>query len=81
MKLILKQIPSRMDVTALGDEPGQTVPGKPDAHALFALFTEAGDMLPCQVSTTLHSEACGIPKLTVTFSVNGKDVVVEGHGL
>lgn len=81
MKLILKQIPSRIEVTALGDEPGLTVAGKPDAHALFALFTEAGDMLPCQVSTTLHSEAGGIPKLTVTFTVNGKDVVVEGHDL
>ncbi|SDI40342.1 hypothetical protein [Pseudomonas abietaniphila] len=80
MKLILKQIPSRIDVTALGDEQGLTVPGKPNAHALFALFTEAGDLLPCQVSTTLHSEAGrGIPQLTVTFNVDGRDLIVEGH--
>jgi hypothetical protein len=82
MKLILKQIPSRIDVTALSDEPGLTVPGPPDAHALFALFTEAGDMLPCQVSTALCSEAGGgMPRLTVTFNVDGRDMVVEGHAL
>jgi len=80
MKLILKQISPQIEVTAVGDDSPSHVSGKPPAHALFGLFTEAGEMLPCQVSTTLHSEAGrGMPKLTVTFSVDGRDLIVEGH--
>jgi hypothetical protein len=80
MKLILKQIPPQIDVTSVSDQSPRHAPGKPDERALFGLFTEAGEMLPCQVSTTLHSEAGGgMPKLTVTFNVNGRDLIVEGH--
>jgi hypothetical protein len=81
MKLILKQVAPQLDVTALGDEARRYVPGKPNKHALFALHTEDGQVLPCQVSTNLASVPGDLVHLTVVFAVNGDDLRVEGHGL
>jgi hypothetical protein len=83
MKLILKQIPvpdaGLIHETSLEDSR-RPVLLEQQERALFALYTEDGQMLPCQVSTTMHSEAGdGMPRLTVTFNVNGRDLIVEGH--
>ena len=45
----------------------------------FALHAEDGQMLPCQVSTIMESSGGGRPvKLTVTFTVDGDQIKVEG---
>jgi hypothetical protein len=85
MKLILKQIhvPGAGQVlkTSLEDDRWPVLLERQE-RALFALHTEDGQMLPCQVSTSLNSQAGnGLPSLTVTFNVDGRDLVVEGHGL
>lgn len=81
MKLILKRVVPEIDVTCLSDASSRFVPGKPDTSSPFALHTEAGEVLPCQVSTTMHSEAGGPVRLTVVFTVNGEGLMVEGDGL
>ena len=81
MKLILKQVTPQLEVTGLSDSSRRYTPGKPAKHALFALHTDAGDILPGQVSTTMVSEAGGNVQLTVVFTVDGERVRVEGHGL
>lgn len=54
------------------ERPGE-VPGP------FALHTEDGKMLPCQVSTSMDSCGGGHPvKLTVIFTVDGDNIKVEG---
>jgi hypothetical protein len=85
MKLILKQIhvpdAGHLYETSLEDNR-RYVPLERQERALFALHTEDGQMLPCQVSTSLSSNAGdAFPSLTVTFNVDGRDLVVEGHGL
>ncbi|MGS0546541.1 hypothetical protein ACU8WE_28905 [Pseudomonas parakoreensis] len=44
----------------------------------FALYTEEGEMLPCQVSTALDSKGARPPTLTVTFTVDGDRIKVQG---
>lgn len=62
MKLILKRV--ERDGEILGP---------------FALHAEDGQMLPCQVSTSMESTGGGRPvKLTVTFTVDGDQIKVEG---
>lgn len=65
MKLTLKRV---------GEEPA---PGELD-YRPFGLFTESGEMLPCQASTSLYCEPDNIPQLTVVFNVDGRNVMIEG---
>lgn len=78
MKLILKRV---------GDDPrdnrmvahSRVVPSShvQDSRP-FALCTEDGQQLPCQVSTCMTSNPDSMVKLTVVFEVNGRDLIVEG---
>lgn len=65
MKLVLKRV---------GEDPS---PSDSD-HRPFGLFTDSGEMLPCQVNTSLYSENGDIPKLTVVFNVDGRELMIEG---
>ncbi|WP_110951359.1 hypothetical protein [Pseudomonas bohemica] len=78
MKLILKRVAREIEVTALGDESRKFVAGKASKHSPFALHTEAGEVLPCQVSTNMASEAGDLVRLTVVFTVDGESLRVEG---
>jgi hypothetical protein len=77
MKLILKRIEKTVEVSALSDsEPRHVAVGLPGT---FALHTEDGEMLPCQVSTRMDSSGRGHPvTLTVTFTVDGDKLKVQG---
>ncbi|SDT52547.1 hypothetical protein SAMN05216222_4884 [Pseudomonas prosekii] len=44
----------------------------------FALHTEDGQILPCQVSTVMDSKGARPPTLVVTFTVDGDQVKVQG---
>ena len=81
MKLILRQVAPQVEVTRLADAEKRYTSGKPAKHARFALYTDAGEILPCQVSTAMVSEAGDLVRLTVVFTVDGDSVRVEGHGL
>ena len=81
MKLILKQIAPEIEVTALGDTSSQFVTGKVTAASPFALHTDSGEILPCQVTTVMKSEGGQLVRLTVVFNVDGDNLRVEGHGL
>lgn len=63
MKLILKRC---------GEKP-KGIDGRP-----WALHSEDGQLLPCQVSVTLHSTADECPKVAVVFQAIGGDFVIEG---
>lgn len=78
MRLILKRVAPEIDVTCLGDTSSRYALGKPDASSPFALHTESGDLLPCQASTSMLSEPGEPVRLTVVFTVDGRDLVVEG---
>ena len=76
MKLVLKRIEKTVEVTALSDpEPRHVNAGYPGP---FALHTEDGQVLPCQVSTNMESSRGEPVRLTVVFNVDGRDLVVEG---
>lgn len=81
MKLILKQVVPQLEITGLADAARRYTPGKPAKHALFALHTETGEVLPGQASTTMVSEPGNLVRITVVFTVDGDTVRVEGHGL
>ena len=81
MKLILKQVAREIELTSLGDVDRKYAPGIVDEQSPFGLHTEDGQLLPCQVSTTMKSEAGGLVHLTVVFVVDGKSLRVEGHEL
>lgn len=51
--------------------------GAPSAIGAYALFTEDGQMLPQQVTTTMVSKCDDCARLHVEFIV-GKDIIVEG---
>lgn len=78
MKLILKRVAPEIDITCLGDTSSRYALGKPDASSPFALHTESGDLLPCQASTSMLSEPGEPVRLTVIFTVDGRNLVVEG---
>lgn len=78
MKLILKRVAPEIDVTCLGDTSSRYALGEPDASSPFALHTESGDLLPCQASTSMLSEPGEPVRLTVIFTVDGRNLVVEG---
>lgn len=63
MKLILKRY---------GEKP-EGLDGRP-----FALHTEDGEILPCQVSTSLNSSHSEYPTVTVVFQAVGDQLIIEG---
>lgn len=77
MKLVLMRIEQTVEATSLSDtEPRLYPTGQPGP---FALHTEDGALLPCQVSTSLDSSGGGHPvRLTVTFTVDGDRIRVQG---
>lgn len=76
MKLVLKRIEGTIESTSLSDcEPQHHKTG---LSGPFALHTEDGALLPCQVSTNLDSSGGGHPvRLTVTFTVDGDRIRVK----
>jgi hypothetical protein len=74
VKLIFKRIRPAFIATAKFDD------GERDVTQLapFALYTEDGEVLPCQISTCMLSEPNSLVRLTVVFEVNGRDLIVEG---
>lgn len=78
MKLILKRVAPQIDVTRLGDPSPRFVAGRAVGHSSFALHADSGELLPCQVSTTMLSEAGEPVRLTVVFTVDGDRLSVEG---
>lgn len=44
----------------------------------LVLCNEEGVMLPCQAGAVLHQEQGETTTFTVTFEVNGRDVVLDG---
>lgn len=81
MRLILKRVAPEIEVTSLGDSCPRFTHGKPDGSSPFALHTESGEMLPCQISTSMLSQPGEPVRLTVVFNVDGHHLVVEGDGL
>ncbi|MDD0974964.1 hypothetical protein [Pseudomonas fontis] len=81
MKLILKRVAPEIEVTCLSDSSSRFVLGKPGGCSPFALHAESGEVLPCQVSTTMISEPGEPVRLTVVFTVDGDKLVVQGDGL
>lgn len=75
MKLILKRMERAERTYVAGEEFFQGGARLPEP---FALHTEDGQMLPCQVSTSMNSDGGAPVKLTVTFIVDGDKVKVEG---
>jgi hypothetical protein len=79
MKLILKR--AGLNIRAdqvFGDGGAITEVRKGIDDRPMALHTEDGEMLPRQVSAVLHNEAGAPPRLVVTFTVDGSDVIVQG---
>ena len=75
MKLILKRIEETATIQSLSEvEPRRLAIGKPGP---FALHTEDGQILPCQVSTNMASSHNGC-ELTVVFTLDGDKIKVEG---
>ncbi len=81
MKLVLKQVAPDMEVTTLDDDSRRYVPGKVSKLSPFALHADTGEVLPCQVTTSMKSERGQLVQLTVVFTVDGDNLRVEGHGL
>lgn len=76
MRLVLKRIERAVEATSLSDsEPQHYLTGMPGP---FALHTEDGQLLPCQVRTDMSSEPCGPVTLTVTFRLDGDKIKVQG---
>lgn len=78
MKLVLKRVEPRIETTSLDESEVRTIGGPPSNTAPFALHTEDGEALPCQVSTALVSERSSMVRLTVVFNVDGDKIRVEG---
>lgn len=77
MKLILKRVGDDSRVfRKLQDRP---IPGERTQDSRpFALCTEDGQQLPCQVSTSMTSVSGDLVRLTVVFEVDGRGLLVEG---
>lgn len=78
MKLILKRMVPMIDVRGLDDADPVYLPDRLAEPGPFALHTEDGQMLPCQVSTSMNSEGRGPVRLTVTFTVDGDKIKIIG---
>lgn len=80
MKLILKRLP-RDDTFVIGID-GANRATRPshvdDNRRSMALFTEGGELLPCQTSVVMESLPDKCPTITVTFYLDGKNVKVVG---
>lgn len=81
MKLVLKRLAPDIDVTSHTGLDPRFTPSLRDRFAPFALHTESGEVLPCQVSTTMRSEVGQPVRLTVVFNVDGDKLLIEGDGL
>ena len=79
MKLILKRVELKVDARGIDDDaPVHVASYGARVLAPYALHTEDGQMLPCQVSTIMNSEPNSPVHLTVTFMVDGDRVRVQG---
>ena len=79
MKLILKRVTPMIDARGIDDAaPVHVVSYGSRVLAPYALHSEDGQMLPCQVSTIMSSEPNSPVRLTVTFTVDGDRVRVQG---
>jgi hypothetical protein len=78
MKLILKRMERARVISAGSIQDGVVFNDGHELPAPFALHTEDGQMLPCQVSTSMNSDGGAPVKLTVTFIVDGDKVKVQG---
>ncbi|WP_225773306.1 hypothetical protein [Pseudomonas sp. Marseille-Q5115] len=77
MKLILKRIERRASPPPSRIE--RNLPDMKEQGGPFALHTEDGEVLPCQVRTTMTSATGWEPvELTVVFRVDGKQLTVVG---
>lgn len=78
MKLIVKRIGPDMrgvDIRSVGDR-------SPARHRMddlrpLALFTEAGEALPCQARLVIESEPHMPPKIIVTFYLDDEHISLE----
>ncbi|MGO2711586.1 hypothetical protein [Pseudomonas helleri] len=74
----MKRIVPMIDARGLDDDKAVYFPDTEAEPGPFALHTEDGQILPGQVSTSMNSEP-GVPvKLTVTFTVDGDKITVQG---
>lgn len=79
MKLILKRVETVVEVQALEDAEPRLYPTGDAKAGPFALHSEDGMILPCQISTSMSSTGRHEPvTLTVTFRVDGKNLLVKG---
>lgn len=78
MKLILKRTTQTVAIQSLADVRPRTIPSGDRNDGPFALHAENGEILPCQISTSMDSKGGEPVTLTVTFTVDGRDLVVEG---
>jgi hypothetical protein len=79
VKLILKRVEPKVDARGMDDDaPVHVVSYGTRMPAPYALHTEDGQMLPCQVSTVVTSEPNSPVRLTVTFTVDGDKIKVQG---
>lgn len=76
MKLVLKRVEPRLDASSLDEI--RTVSGEKTNNRPFALHTEDGQVLPCQISSIMVSEPCKMVELTVKFIIDGKNLRLEG---
>lgn len=83
MKLIFKRVrrpavDDCIEVTSLTEtvrqyESPRRMPGP------YALHTEDGQTLPCQISSTMHSDGDGGPvHVTIVFMLDGTQISVQG---
>lgn len=80
MKLILKRLP-RDDTAVFGLDGAERAsrPGRIDDNRRpLALFTEDGELLPCQTLVITESMPDKCPTVTVTFYLDGRGVKLVG---
>jgi hypothetical protein len=78
MKLILKRVPVPVEVQCVGEARVRRYPSSDTKERPFALYTEDGVILPKQRSVTTESVYGECPTVTVTFSLDGEYVKVQG---
>ena len=74
-----------MILKRVGDDPrllreygdGRSYRDIPDPRPL-ALFDESGELLPCQISTSLISSSDCPLRVTVVFDVDGNNISIQG---
>jgi hypothetical protein len=79
MKLILKRVVPMIDARSLDDTDPVYIPDHCAEPGPFALHTEDGQILPCQLITEVRSEPGRVPTLTVTFQLDGDRIKFQGE--